>query len=96
MRRLNFCISFLCLLIIMFLSVPGPHALDDIDTLRCSESIVMIGDTKYDVENKCGKPTRQQERGDLWIYDFGGTGFVYYLYFTDDNLERIQVGERGK
>ena len=71
-------------------------ALDDADSLQCDNGIVLVGDSKFEVQTKCGEPSAREERGDVWIYDFGPTEFLYYVTFTNDVVERIQVGERGK
>jgi hypothetical protein len=82
-------------LLALLLRPDGAWALDDLSSLQCEEGIVSIGDAKFEVQQKCGEPTRREQRGDLWIYDFGSDEFVYYLFFVEERLERIQVGGYG-
>jgi len=70
--------------------------LDDADALGCRDGIVNIGDSKSDVLEKCGEPTRKEGFQEyLWIYDFGSSTLVYHLTFTGERLERIQTGGYG-
>ena len=69
--------------------------LNDADQCECKNKIVSIGDTKYDVIEKCGEPSSRETNGSVWVYDFGSTKFVYYITFVDDIVERIQYGEYG-
>ena len=71
---------------------------------KCSNGILNIGDSKYDVIKKCGEPTFREEFGEptvredhetVWVYDFGSTKFIYYITFDGDRVERIQYGEYG-
>ena len=87
--------SALCCLIVGFGGLSA-LALDDTDSLKCDNGIVQVGDSKFDVQSKCGEPSALEEGGDVWIYDFGSTEFLYYLTFKHDIVEWIQVGERGK
>ena len=70
--------------------------LEDVDSLSCQGGIVNIGDTRFSVLEKCGKPTFADNYGDLWVYDFGPEEFVKYVTFVGDEVERIQVGGYGK
>jgi hypothetical protein len=70
--------------------------LGDVDSLSCPGGIVNIGDTRFSVLEKCGKPTFADNYGDLWVYDFGPEEFVRYVTFVGDEVERIQVGGYGK
>ena len=81
---------------IMLLPDPSVFALDDVSELRCSGGIISTGDSKMEVETKCGSPTDRAEGGEVWIYNLGSTRFVYYLTFADGRLERIQSGPFGK
>jgi hypothetical protein len=62
---------------------------------KCSNGILNIGDSKYDVIKKCGEPTSREDRETVWVYDFGSTKFIYYITFDGDTVERIQYGEYG-
>jgi hypothetical protein len=69
--------------------------LDDSSECECSNGIVNIGDSKYDVIKKCGEPTSREDRGTVWVYDFGSTRFIHYITFAGDTVERIQYGGYG-
>ena len=85
------------LLFLLFFATPSLATdLDDADALGCPDGIVNIGDSKSDVLEKCGEPTRKEGfREYLWIYDFGSSNLVYHLTFTGERLERIQTGGYG-
>jgi hypothetical protein len=69
--------------------------LDDSSDWNCSNGILNIGDSKYDVIKKCGEPTSREDRETVWVYDFGSIKFIYYITFDGDTVERIQYGEYG-
>ena len=78
-----------------FLTALANDNMDDADSMQCGETIVFIGDTKPEVLSKCGDPSATEERGKIWIYNFGPSDFVYYITFTQDVVERIQVDGYG-
>lgn len=99
MKKADVCSVAVPFLILFFLGVSSSLAIDreDVSSLGCSDGIVNIGDSKSDVLEKCGEPTRKEGfQGYLWIYDFGSSHLVYYLTFSRDRLERIQTGGYGK
>jgi hypothetical protein len=85
----------ICLLVLGAGCLPALADMDDTDSMRCGESIVFINDAKPEVLSKCGDPTATEERGSVWIYNFGPTDFVYYITFTEDVVLRIQVDGYG-
>ena len=70
--------------------------LSDATTFSCPGGIVNIGDTRFSVLEKCGKPTFTDNFGDLWVYDLGPEEFIRYITFAEDEVERIQVGGYGE
>ena len=63
-------------LLFLAISLPSPLFAD---AMTCGQSLVQQGDTEYQVEQKCGKPTsREMNR---WIYDRSSEQFVYELTF---------------
>lgn len=93
------------LFFILFLTGPlftlsgnGTFADEPLDEsiLHCPAGIVTIGDTRFSVLEKCGKPTFTDEYGDVWVYDYGPSEFVRYITFVGDKVERIQLGGYGK
>jgi hypothetical protein len=69
--------------------------LDDYSALQCPGALISIGDSRYSVLEKCGKPTYEQDYGNVWIYDYGQEEFIRYITFVDDKVERIQMGGYG-
>ena len=64
----------------------------DQSSLRCAGGVVAIGDSKRDVQEKCGEPleiAHRQDFGPIWIYHWGQGRFMYYLAFLHGNLQRI-------
>jgi hypothetical protein len=65
----------------------------DVSTVRCSGSLVSIGDLSRDVLQKCGEPMRETRILDepyrVWVYRLGQSDRVYYLAFLYEKLQRI-------
>ena len=72
--------------------------------LRCGNKLVNIGDRKYEVLYKCGKPDYTDyynqimtyypyttEKVDVWTYNFGTTKFMQELVFRNGILRRINI-----
>ncbi len=72
--------------------VPTVFALDDISNMVCGEVIAEVGDQQFAFQQKCGPPTATEENGQVWIYDRRPESFVYYVTFSEDRVERIQMG----
>ena len=68
------------------------YALDDVSNMKCGDVIGEIGDQQFEIQHKCGPPTTTEENGQVWIYDRRPDDFVYYVTFTEGEVERIQVG----
>lgn len=83
----------------MFVIQPNLSALDDAPSLECDGGIVTVGDSEDSVRDKCGPPQKViPSDGDspiIWYYNFGYNDFVYYVSFTDEVVERIQMGGYG-
>lgn len=65
-------------------------------SFRCRGRLVRTGDPEYVVKSKCGKPTSEQEMGNVWVYDFGPQRFIYYVKFSDGAVFRIYTGGYGR
>ena len=83
----------------VFVIQPDLLALDDTSSLECDGGTVSQGDSEDSVREKCGNPQKvTQEDGDspiVWFYNFGPSEFVYYVSFTNQIVERIQMGGYG-
>ncbi len=98
MKKADVCSVAVPFLILFFLGVSSSLAIDreDVSSLGYSDGIVNVGDSKSDVLEKCGEPTRKEGfQKYVWVYDFGSSNLVYYLTFSRDRLERIQTGGYG-
>ena len=71
---------------------PAVFALDDVSNMVCGEVIAEIGDQQFAFQQKCGPPTTTENNGEVWIYDRRPESFVYYVTFSEDKVERIQIG----
>jgi hypothetical protein len=83
----------------VFAIQPHVAALDDASSLECEGGTVFSGDSEDSVREKCGDPQKvTREDADspvVWFYNFGPTEFVYYVSFTNGDVERIQMGGYG-
>jgi hypothetical protein len=61
--------------------------------MRCGTELVNEGDTQYDVETKCGRPTFVEQN--RWSYNTGSQTFTEILYFSDGRLTLIENGQYG-
>ena len=80
----------------IFVIQPSLSALDDALSLECDGGTVSQGDSEDSIRDKCGNPQKvTQEDADspiVWFYNFGPSEFVYYVSFTNQIVERIQMG----
>lgn len=90
------CLTLLACLVLLFIGQAVASELDDYPAIECSGGFVSIGDSRYIVLEKCGKPTYVEEFGNVWIYDYGPEQLVRYITFVNDKVERIQMGGYGK
>jgi len=96
MKNRKACVILLLSLLLLFVNQAFASELEDYDVIQCGGGLVSIGDSKYSVSEKCGKPTYEEDFGNVWIYDYGPGEFVRYITFVDDRVERIQMGDYGK
>jgi hypothetical protein len=84
----------LVLLIVSTVLIGGAtaaYALDDVSNMNCGDVIAEIGDQQFEFQQKCGPPTTTEENGRLWVYDRRPDDFVYYVTFSEGQVQRIQV-----
>jgi hypothetical protein len=86
---------FVRLLLIVSLVLIGgataAYALDDVSNMNCGDVIAEIGDQQFAFQQKCGPPTTTEENGRVWVYDRRPDDFVYYVTFSEGQVQRIQV-----
>jgi hypothetical protein len=85
---------------------PASGASDSHDSLSCSGGLVVLGDSKSTVREKCGPPqnvdkgcVREVRHGSLWCWNIWmyrpNTGyFPRYVGFVSDTVTSIQTGSR--
>jgi len=82
------------LLIVSMVLIGGAtaaYALDDVSNMNCGDVIAEIGDQQFAFQQKCGPPTTTEENGLVWVYDRRPDDFVYYVTFSEGQVQRIQV-----
>ena len=78
---------------LLLTTVAAPvYALDDISNMNCGTTIAEIGDQQFEFQQKCGPPTTTEQNGQVWIYDRRPEDSVYYVTFSEGQVERIQIG----
>jgi len=86
---------FVRLLLIVSMALIGgataAYALDDVSNMNCGDVIAEIGDQQFAFQQKCGPPTTTEENGRVWVYDRRPNDFVYYVTFSEGQVQRIQV-----
>ena len=85
---------------------PAGGSTDSRDSLSCSGGLVLIGDSKSTVYEKCGPPQHIDKgcaRGlrhgslrcwDIWMYRPNASYFPRYVSFVNDTVAGIQAGSR--
>lgn len=91
MKRLSF--GFLLWMIFLFVSEGSALA------FYCGSRLISIGDSKGEVEARCGKPAwkegRSPKKMEEWTYDFGPQAFIQVLTFKGEKLAGIRSGGYG-
>jgi hypothetical protein len=95
MKRIGICFILAAFFLLPFAGQALAER-DDYSVIQCPGGIISVGDTRFEVIEKCGKPTSVEDNGNIWIYDYGPTEFVRYITFVEDIVERIQIGGYGK
>lgn len=91
--------AYLIALLLVPVYLAGQSAAIEIDfsndhsSIRCTAGIVLLGEPRQVVLDKCGEPvavTPEHTDGyDVWIYQVGASKFMYYLGFINGQLDRI-------
>lgn len=92
MKKYIMATSLLVALVMLAGFTAAVCALDDVSNMNCGDVIAETGDQQFAFQQKCGSPTATEENGQVWIYDRRPDDFVYYVTFTEGQVERIQVG----
>ena len=73
----------------------------DLDSLRCGDHLVRLGETSLQVFHQCGPPddgySHPEESGGLekWTYNMGPYDFIYVFTFFNGELHLIKRTDRG-
>ncbi len=72
--------------------VSSPIFAAEVDSLRCGEALIEVGDSELKVAQECGKPTLV-DRGQ-WIYDMGPTEPRRVIWIQDGYVRSMkEVGQ---
>lgn len=80
--------------------------LEDLDSLRCGDHLVQLGETQLEVFHQCGQPDDEASYpyygffgpvGNLekWTYNRGPEDFIYVFIFLNGQLKHIRQTDRG-
>jgi hypothetical protein len=91
MQNRAFVLLLLIVSTVLIGGATAAYALDDVSNMNCGDVIAEIGDQQFAFQQKCGPPTTTEENGRLWVYDRRPDDFVYYVTFSEGQVQRIQV-----
>jgi hypothetical protein len=91
MQNRAFVLVLLIVSTVLIGGATAAYALDDVSNMNCGDVIAEIGDQQFEFQQKCGPPTTTEENGRLWVYDRRPDDFVYYVTFSEGQVQRIQV-----
>ena len=91
MQNRAFVLLMLIVSMVLIGGATAAYALDDVSNMNCGNVIAEIGDQQFAFQQKCGPPTTTEENGRLWVYDRRPDDFVYYVTFSEGQVQRIQV-----
>ncbi|MGB5424937.1 MAG: DUF2845 domain-containing protein [Desulfobacterales bacterium] len=91
MQNRAFVLLMLIVSMVLIGGATAAYALDDVSNMNCGDVIAEIGDQQFAFQQKCGPPTTTEENGRLWVYDRRPDDFVYYVTFSEGQVQRIQV-----
>ena len=94
MKRLSSVLFGAALILGLAILLAVPNLADAFNSFRCGTNLVRIGDTKTDIEKKCGPPTSKTLRSatggvEVWIYNLGSNKTMRKLIFTGPNATAI-------
>jgi hypothetical protein len=84
---------FILSLLVLFCSLIGTGVVTATDAIECGTELVNVGDSEYELLEKCGEPT--QRRGNELIYDQGTGSLLKIVTVGNGRVLSIQVGERS-
>jgi hypothetical protein len=74
--------------------------ISEFESCRCGNEIATRGDSKADVERKCGKPAaqtnlRRSDCSEIWLYNFGRNEFMQGVCFDNSKVKKVLSLDRG-
>jgi hypothetical protein len=65
---------------------------DDVESTRCNDKIIELGDSAVTVYEKCGEPTRRENTGgyDVLYYDLSGEDNIKIIHIEDEKVDSIE------
>lgn len=90
-------VTCLCLCLLTTNAVAGA---DEYESCRCKNELATKGDTKQDVQRKCGQPLQVSynvRRGcyEMWLYNFGPNEFMQGICFERGSVQKVLSLTRG-
>jgi len=83
-------------MLLMLAALAGPA--QAASQMSCGSHLIKIGDSKSEVEAKCGKPDHREvvsgdneTRQEIWVYRMGSTQFARTLTFVGFRLDHITI-----
>lgn len=82
------------------ISEPGVIS-ENVDSLRCGDHLVELGETQLEVVHQCGMPDVRDSYFvytgtlDRWTYNLGPRDFIYVFTFLNGMLRNIRETDRG-
>jgi uncharacterized protein DUF2845 len=73
---------------------------DEYESCRCKNELATKGDSKQDVQRKCGQPVQVSynvRRGcyEMWLYNFGPNEFMQGICFERGSVQKVLSLTRG-
>ena len=87
MQTINRYLIIPATLAMVFCSSISIDAAEEVKTIMCNGGIVNVGDTTYDVEDKCGQPNSRDRS--QWFYEFGPSQPAYLVIFNEGKVVQI-------
>jgi hypothetical protein len=65
---------------------------DNVESTRCGENVIEVGDSVVTVMEKCGEPTRRGGGGgfNTLYYDFGSGESIKVFHIEDEKVDSIE------
>ena len=59
------------------------------DSLRCGDKLVNVGDSEYELLDRCGEPSAREDNG--WVYERGSGELTMIVKVSEGVVRSIQT-----